>query len=1157
MFEELDKILEGEPGEAVVREKAPHLSLKDGERRVVAVLFADLKGFTALSEKFDSEEIQALMDRAMKLFSRSIMKYDGYIDKYEGDRIMALFGAKRASEQDTQRAVLTGLDMLENLEKFNDALSRLSRLQKVNIRLSIRIGINTGLVTTGRIGVEREGDFTVYGDAVNLASRMESSAPVNTIMLPIQTKQLVEDYFEFEDAGDIRVKGKSAPVTAYTVTGRKLHRRHMRDIRTRFVGREEEMALLSKKYELARSRIGQSEASLVMVGIKGEAGIGKSRLVHEFLQTLPEEPEDNLYYYGETDPYVRNPYGLFISMIRDITGSTETGSGREMKHRLDESYEKLSAYLETEEERKSFLTTRPLIGYLLGVRYDDARLETLDGKALQDQIHIALRSYIANWIGRSNARGFPCVLVLENLHWIDDASRTMLELFLNTLNIPENGNGEKTRQPFLIMIYRPDFVTSREFGRQEFTELALPPLSDISSNSLIRSMIGSSNQWTRKAEIIIDKSAGNPFFIEEWLRFITQSEEFQPGETPVPAFVNSLVLSRLDRLEKDSRLLLQKASVIGPRFTPRMLAQIEKRLGATGDITRHIENLISNGWIDMDRSWEGSYRFRHAITQEISYNTLLIRNRKILHRLIAGILEDEGELPENYMTIYTHYRQTDDTRKRIEFGVKVGDRLKEEYQNKEALRVYKEALEQLPDRAEEEEADTLRRIDILLKIADVLRTTGEWTESEQYSRKALDLSQGCSDGKRMGSAYRHLGWLLTCMGNYEEAMALLEKSYQLFEGEGDRAGLAKTLSDMGVICKNRGDYAEAMTYYGEELAICEELGDIRGISKASGNIGIVHFQKGDFEKALASYEKELRFCEEVGDIEGILRAICNIGCVYHRQGDPVRALECFRKQLSMARQIGNRKIVSDAFCNMGAVYNELGKYERARQYFRQDRDVCEELGDRRGLSIAVINLGAVYCALEEYEKALQNFLRAMELCEDLGDKPGIATTCANLGNIYLDTENHEKALVFLDRGIEIAREIEFKSILTYCLILKADTLFSLKDYDAALPPAADGLRIAKEVGMEDQVFGGLVLTAKIDHALGRKKEARTRLRDLLDRAESQEDRAILNYELYTMETERKGNSENYRKTALELYRRLNEESPCSEYRAKIGELENR
>ncbi len=255
MFDELDQLL---ASDAFTKKEAKStLKLKEGERREVCILFADVKGFTALSERLDHEEVHTILDKLMQLFTVRINHYGGYVDKYEGDLVMALFGAKIATERDTERGIYAALQMLEILDQFNMLLEKKLGLEN---RLDVRIGINTGWVTTGKVGEKREGDFTVYGDAVNVASRMESNAPINRIMLPEKTMKIVEETFDFDDYGEIEVKGKAKPISVFLVKGLKSERLHRWQLRrSRYVGRDKEIAFLTEKYESIKDRISDSE----------------------------------------------------------------------------------------------------------------------------------------------------------------------------------------------------------------------------------------------------------------------------------------------------------------------------------------------------------------------------------------------------------------------------------------------------------------------------------------------------------------------------------------------------------------------------------------------------------------------------------------------------------------------------------------------------------------------------------------------------------------------------------------------------------------------------------------------------------------------------------------------------------------------------------
>ena len=338
--------------------------LKEGERRMVSILFADIKGFTSLSETLDHEEVQSLMDQLMKIFSHSVDVHGGYVDKYTGDQIMALFGAKHASEVDTQRAINTGLDMLAKLEKFNLILKNSPKYSSLNINLSIRVGINTGMVTTGAIGKEREGDYTVYGDSVNLASRMESDAPSNTIMVPEETMTLVNTYFHFKDHGNIEVKGKSKPISVFIVESKKdLEVKHS----TPFIGREIEMQKMNEVYNKALKNLTNDAFNKIhFISSVADAGVGKSRLVYEFIQNNANIQADNSFSIAHASNISSQPYYLFITLLKDIFKISEVDSLSVSKEKLDKRIKEIEDFTKI-----SLQNSLPFIGFLLGIKYED------------------------------------------------------------------------------------------------------------------------------------------------------------------------------------------------------------------------------------------------------------------------------------------------------------------------------------------------------------------------------------------------------------------------------------------------------------------------------------------------------------------------------------------------------------------------------------------------------------------------------------------------------------------------------------------------------------------------------------------------------------------------------------------------------------------
>ena len=582
MFEEFDQLLSSDVFKET--QHAEIIELHEGERREVAILFADIKGFTALSEKLDPEQVRIILDKLLQVFTLCIKQYGGYIDKYEGDLVMALFGAKVASEQDTERAIHAALSMLEKLTQFNVLLAKNPMLK--GIELGVRVGINTGLVTTGKIGEKREGDFTVYGDAVNIASRMESNAPVNRIMIPKDTMQRVKGVFDYEDRGEITVKGKSKPISVCLVQGMKVHPIQRWQItRSAYIGREKELAILAEKYDQATKHLPDlGVAKPVVVGIKALAGLGKSRLIDEFLHS---HREHICVLHGTTSRIVQNPYCVFTSLVKDHLNITYIDPPSVIKEKLETGFQRLATALHDDADIQRLQSMLPLMGYLLGIKYDDTRLQ-LEGKELQPYLQTAIRYFLEAVAAKANHVGLPLVVILEDIQWLDEASHATLEFLMNTLNLEALREQKSCKQLLFFLVYRPEYSIPQDVTtKATFSEIELHPLNESEAEQLILSMSHELELPPDVKHQLLEKSTGNPFYLEEWVYLISEMPHSPQTleQIPVPKSLNALILSRIDRLEDDLKLLLQKAAVIGKEFFVEILAEIEKKLQHPEDIS--------------------------------------------------------------------------------------------------------------------------------------------------------------------------------------------------------------------------------------------------------------------------------------------------------------------------------------------------------------------------------------------------------------------------------------------------------------------------------------------------------------------------------------------------------------------------------------------
>ncbi|MCP4710020.1 MAG: tetratricopeptide repeat protein [Planctomycetes bacterium] len=1132
MFEALDKLLATDSFTEI--SPVGDIRLKDGERRNVAILFADIKGFTAMSEKLDPEQVQTVLDKLLLLFTQCIKQHGGYIDKYEGDLVMALFGAKVASERDTERAIHAALQMMLKLKEFNTALCQIPAIG--SIELGVRIGINTGLVTTGRVGEKREGDFTVYGDAVNLASRMESNAPVNRIMIPIDTMRIVEDAFDLEDFGNIKVKGKARPISVYLVKGVKSRQAHRWLVRkSAYVGRDKELALLSETYNRVRNRLidpvkagNSDDTKPAVIGIMGRAGLGKSRLVYEFQKNFLDI---NHVLQGTTSRIAQHPYALFISMLKRYLDILPSDSPAISKEKLETGLDRLEAGLSPPEKLK-LRDTLPLTGFLLGLKFDDKRLK-LNGKELQPHLQMALRFFIEAVAALTNLDGEPLPVIFDDLHWIDDSSKAMLDFLLITLNLEEKREQRPLRQIFFLFLYRPDFELPPTVKMEsEFTEIVLEPFDQDDAGQLIESMVGSIDIPAEVRKQLIAKSDGNPFYIEEWINLISEYPPFLSfEELPLPDSLNALVLSRIDQLEKDVKLILQEASVVGREFFSEILVEIEKKLARSPDIAKVINRLEFNEFIQQQLgSQYSAYMFKQVLIQEVAYNTLLIANRKVLHGIVAEIIEElfADQIDKFYYDLAEHYSFIDNTAKAVYYLEKAGDEARISFDNEKAIAFYNRLLNYCDDRAQAE-----KFIDILLKKNYVMQITGQLDECLICGRKALHLAEQTGDADRIGKVCRVLG----------------------------------------DVALRQGDYSQTIVYFERALQIATELDDKDGMSRAVGNLGIARMRQGKLDQAMDLFKKKLEYSKQIASKIGIFKSYGSIGLIHAYRSNQDEAMKYFQKKLEICREMSVKQEIAAVTGNMGILHHQTGRFDRAMTCYREFLETAEELGNLSDIARVTGNIGVLYAETGDFEAAMNCYRNKLSIVEKLGEKMEQCLTLINIG-LLLRNSDPKSALAYFDRAVTIGREIEFKRGLCAGLIYKAKELYKLNDYHEARLWNMEGLEIAREIKRKDMIFQGNLLSAKINFALNLQSQEfglapdpdndpiaiLTALLNKTDNAlEKAEENAEIYYELAKMHNQKEDElsqplAAQCKNDALRIYRELFEKIHRFEYKRRIEEL---
>lgn len=912
------------------------LSLKEGELREVSVLFADIKGFTSISNLFDPEVIHAKMDEIMKIFTRCINFYGGFVDKYIGDGIMALFGAKKATEHDTQRAILAAIKMQEQLRLYNNLLAQQAGFEE--LELGLRVGINTGVVSVGKVGQSREGDFTVYGPEVNLASRMESNAPVNRVMLPLATMNLVEHIFDFEHLGPVHVKGMDDAIDCWLVVGQKTEGHKAR--KSVFIGREQEMAVLSELYS-------QAQSSFRIVGLQGEAGIGKSRLIQEFC--IACQAEDIL--KGSCSSISPSPFNLFTKIFEEQFQLRHNMPATQKKQLLEEA---ISALAENAAKPEEIKDTLPLIGLILDIRYQDPRVKQ-KGKDLLNHVLRAIELVFLSIIHQTRSLDKTLVVILDDIHLVDEASATALEYLIGKID-------SEAIPMLMIALYRPDYkILPCLTGHPGFSELELLALSEDKINEMVAQYTAQMNLSTHTLKLVRELSAGNPFFLEEWFNYISNLPKTEMDEYPVPGNLQALILSRLDNLPQNLRMLLHKAAVIGNEFFVAILREVESRLHDPVDVELTLKDLEDHSLIMRTLGFDFStYFFKHITTREVAYQTLLQQNRKMLHQLTAESIESlfADRLDEFVYPLAEHYLKAELPQKAKPYlhqGIELAARV---YDNALAIKLGNLLLDILDD-GEEKAA-------IHVKLADIKWLIGSWVEADMDISAAAAMTTGHSliDCELL----RFMGIAAFFRGDFEAALSEFQQGYILAQKLQDDLQLCIALSNLGIWHQHHKKYVAATQYHSQSLNIAKALKESQRQAKTLSNLGLIYLEQGDFEAAEAAFLQSL----EIAELQRYLRdesiALGNLAWAYMSVQRHTEAMPYLSRKLALATQMGDKLETIKALGNIGNIYLSQEDFARALQYYRQILELKLELGNQQEIEKSQQTIAETEALLQASQK---------------------------------------------------------------------------------------------------------------------------------------------------------------------------------------------
>ena len=901
----------------------------DGERKTVTALFADLKGSTELMRDIDPEEARAIVDPVLQLMMAAVHRYDGYVAQSTGDGIFAMFGAPVAHEDHPQRALHAALAIQDELRRYGETRTA------GQPALEARIGVNTGEVVLRTVNTGAHTEYSPVGHAANLAARLQTVAPAGGVIVSDDTRKLVEDYFELRHLGAAMLRGIAEPVNVYQVMSAGPLRGHFdvaaRRGLTRFVGREHELAQIRRALELAVGGHGQ------LVAIVAEAGAGKSRLVYEFKAPLPSGCrllEAYSVSYGRASAWLP-----VLELLRDYFGIENADDGATRREKVRTALAALDPGLND---------TLPYLCGLLGIQETPDPLAQMDPPIRQRRARDAIKRII---VSQSLVR--PTVLIFEDLHWIDGETQALLDLVADSIG---------SARVLLLVNYRPEY-RHQWANKSYYSQLRLDALGRESAGQILAALLGESPELDSLKHIIIERTQGNPFFIEEMVQALFDEgalmrngtvKVMRPlGQLRMPPTVQGILAARIDRLPSAEKDLLQTLAVVG-RQAP--LAVIMEMV-AKPQIERMLGNLQAGEFIYEQAGSSGAvaYEFKHALTQEVAYNSMLIERRKVLHERAGQALEEmfAARLDDYVDELARHYTSSENIPKAVEYLRRSGQQALQRCAPADAANILDAAtrlLQKLPVEAERIQLEL--PLQMTLGYAFILLKGWGGREIEQAFSRALEIGEHLSNPPEIFFALFGLYGNCHVSGDFRSARERAQKLLRLAQTTGDHTHLVLAHYAMGETCLHNGELELAREHQEIVLSLYDEMRDRALAFRLGADVkpGILSYAGGNLwllgypDQALATVKKAIAFAQTLSHPNSVAGAVFFLSFVQRLRREARAVKETAERVITFSTEQGFRTWFLFSTHHRGWAIAEQGDYEEGIALMRKALSVAHRAG---------------------------------------------------------------------------------------------------------------------------------------------------------------------------------------------------------------------
>jgi adenylate cyclase len=966
------------------------------ERRLITALFADVSGFTSLADRLDPEQLLEVIDPVIAGLSSVVGRYEGYVEKFAGDALLALFGAPVSHEDDAERALRVALEMHRELARLCEELPH-------EAELTLHVGVNSGHAIARILGSEARMDYAVLGDSVILAQRLESAAPPGETYVSELTMRLAEDRFEFEPVGKLTLKGKAKPVPAWRLLSERGDAGRRRAA-SPLVGREEELAQAAGVIASVATGTG------TVLTVTGEPGIGKSRLTAEVReQALLQGSrwlQTRCLSYGGS-----HAYWPYAELLRDFAGI-------QADDRPTLAAEKLGSSLAD----TGVSEARPYFGRLLGLPVDDSEVATLEPQAFRRGLHEAF----ASW-ARALARAQPLILEIEDVHW-GDSSTLALTTELSRLCASE--------PLVLYLIARPEAETVLGEIAPLRRAISLEPLQEEGVATLIEAVLGGPTP-PELSEFVVGRTAGNPFFVEELIRSLQDGGvlarenggwRIRPGwdAQAVPPTIEGVLAARIDLLDTAAASVLQTASVIGRRVRIPLLTVVADR----PKVEATLPQLVAGKFLDeTEADGEAILVFHHALVQDVAYSRLLRRRRRDLHRLVAEKAEQLYGAGDDVVDLLARHLYLGEAgSKAVAYLVRAGERAKRLFANEEAILHFSRAAELDPE-----------DVDIRLELADLHELVGSYEDAlELYEvvrdstsdirawagitstlRKRGDYERALAavheafqteglKGEDLTPLWLEQSWTLAVLGRFEQAVDVAEAGLEAAGGRRDRT-VGQLLLQLTRAETIQGHFDAAVEHGRQAVDIFESTEDLRGLATALRALGDAYTQGGRLDEAVAALRRGLILAERTGAVEDIAACLTNLGWAEFERGSREEAVAQTRRAVEHWETIGHGSGRARGYANLAHLLAEGSEYEEALEWCERALEMSRAIGHSLTIADVYDTFARIHLRREEFSEAAARAEEAATLYLELSASPQAAGSLAVAAEAWEKSGEDERA----------------------------------------------------------------------------------------------------------------------------------------------------